>query len=51
MHTGEAEVYFQTIRSQALEGGGWLATLSGRFTSGVGQVSIVQKAGPVWTTF
>jgi hypothetical protein len=53
-HRREAEVYLQPIRNPALEGGGWSAPRSGRFSPGEDPVPSVQENGcasrPVWTT-
>jgi hypothetical protein len=44
-HRGKAEVELRPIRNPALEGGGWSAPLSFRWTRGKDTVRIVQEAG------
>jgi hypothetical protein len=44
-YSGEAEVQLQPIRNPALEGGGWSAPSSCRFTRGKDPLRIVQEAG------
>jgi hypothetical protein len=50
---GWVEVKLYSFLTSALEGGGWSAPRSGRFTPGKDSVPIVQEArwasGPVWT--
>jgi hypothetical protein len=47
-HRGETEVQLQPIRNPALEGGGWSAPLSDRFTPREDPVPFIQEAG--WTS-